>query len=235
MGDWAAGGGGCPILSLLCVPGRDAATGVTWAHEPRSSLPRNAARWRGPPRSPCRFSRAPPSWCRWPPAAPSTCPDKTVEELLEFAAASDVDALSGTIEQTSELGLPDLGGLMGSGRRAARRTDSPAAGIDDFIALATGTHTANVFLDGERARLQVLDPLAERNVYIDGEADQAWFVDSETQTATRFTPPSDAELEQYRSELGPMEDDAAEGRRRRFRRPIRCSTTRSPGSTRPPR
>src|ERR687898_982610 len=40
-------------------------------------------------------------------------PDKSVEELLEFAAASDVDALSGTIEQSSELGLPDLGGLMG--------------------------------------------------------------------------------------------------------------------------
>ena len=49
-------------------------------------------------------------------------PDLTPEELLEFAASSDVDALSGTIEQTSELGLPDLSGLtgtMGGGRVAA--------------------------------------------------------------------------------------------------------------------
>ena len=35
-------------------------------------------------------------------------PDLTPEELLEFAASSDVEALSGTIEQASELGLPDL-------------------------------------------------------------------------------------------------------------------------------
>src|SRR5688572_3612907 len=82
-------------------------------------------------------------------------PDKTVEELLEFAAASDVDALSGTVEQTSELGLPDLGGLMGSGDEGSQE-DSKAASAEDFIALATGTHTANVFLDGDRARLQVL-------------------------------------------------------------------------------
>ncbi len=60
-------------------------------------------------------------------------PDLTPEELLEFAAASDVDALSGTIEQTSELGLPDLSGLTGAmggagdgggdERRAAPRGD----------------------------------------------------------------------------------------------------------------
>ena len=34
-------------------------------------------------------------------------PDKTVQELIEFAGASEVDALSGTLEQTSELGLPN--------------------------------------------------------------------------------------------------------------------------------
>ena len=38
-------------------------------------------------------------------------PDKTVEQLLQFARSSDVSALSGTIEQRSELGLPDLSGL----------------------------------------------------------------------------------------------------------------------------
>lgn len=114
-------------------------------------------------------------------------PDKTAGELLRFAAASDVDALSGTIVQTSELGLPDLGAL-GGGQDSRHRTDGPqAAGIDDLIALVTGTHTANVYVDGRSARLQVLDQLAERNVYIDGEAREAWYVDSETLTATRLT------------------------------------------------
>jgi len=124
-------------------------------------------------------------------------PDKTVEELLEFAAAGDVEALSGTIEQTSELGLPDLGALMGPSDDEGSGAESTPVDVEDFVALATGTHTANVYLDGERARLQVLDKLAERNLYLDGEAGEAWFVDSETQTATGFTLPSDADLQQY--------------------------------------
>jgi len=128
-------------------------------------------------------------------------PDKTPQELIEFADASQVDALSGTIEQTSDLGLPDLGSLGGSmGADPGAGDQATAPGIDDLISLVTGTHTAKVYLDGQSARMQVLDPLAERNVYIDGAADQAWYVDSETQSATRLILPSDAELEQLRSD-----------------------------------
>ena len=58
-------------------------------------------------------------------------PDKTPAELIEFAAASDVDALSGTIEQTSELGLPDLGALTGAmggwSRRPTGRRPPPTS------------------------------------------------------------------------------------------------------------
>ena len=135
-------------------------------------------------------------------------PDKTVAELLEFAEASDVDALSGSIEQTSELGLPDLEEL-GVGRESRRAPDGPeAAGIDDLIALVTGTHTANVYLDGRSARLQVLDQLAERNVYIDGKAREAWYVDSETLTATRLVLPDEAGLEQLKGADPEAGDDA---------------------------
>ncbi|MEI3844891.1 MULTISPECIES: LolA family protein [unclassified Microbacterium] len=117
-------------------------------------------------------------------------PDKSVEELIAFASASEVDALSGTIEQSSELGLPDLAGLTGGPRE---RDDGPrAAEVDDLIALVTGSHTANVYLDGDQARLQVLDQLGERNVYVEKEAGEAWFVDSESQTATRLTVPAGA-------------------------------------------
>lgn len=121
-------------------------------------------------------------------------PDKTVEELIEFAGASEVDALSGTIEQASELGLPDLGGLTESRDDSQRESDdeSSPADTEDLIALATGSHTAKVYLDGESARLQVLDQLGERNVYVDGAADEIWYVDSETQTATKLNLPSDA-------------------------------------------
>ncbi|MEV8268159.1 hypothetical protein [Microbacterium sp. NPDC076911] len=114
-------------------------------------------------------------------------PDLTPQELLEFAAASEVDQLSGTIEQTADLGLPDLGGLTTAFRSDTAAVDDNAADIDDLLSLATGSFTAKVYLDGDRARLQVLDSLAERNVYLDGETDTAWFVDSDSQTATKIT------------------------------------------------
>lgn len=113
-------------------------------------------------------------------------PDKTPAALLEFAAASDVTAMTGTIEQTSDLGLPDLSSLMDSSGSA----DS-SAGASDAVDLLTGSHTANVYLDGDRSRLQVLDRLAERDVYVDRAVGEGWFVDSETKTATHYTAGGD--------------------------------------------
>jgi hypothetical protein len=136
-------------------------------------------------------------------------PDKTPAELIEFAAASDVDALSGTIEQTSDLGLPDLGALTGAMGSPSDEDAPTAADIDDLISLVTGSHTAKVYLDGESARVQILDRLGERNVYVNGAANEVWYVDSETQTATRLTLPSDAEIEQSAPdvpETGPTPD-----------------------------
>ena len=122
-------------------------------------------------------------------------PDLTPAELLEFAASSEVEALSGTIEQTSELGLPDLSGLSGAmGGGGAGDGDGPADGdeasasatdLDDLISLATGTHTARVYVDGHDARMQVLDRLAERDVYVSD--DGAWVYDSREQAATHVT------------------------------------------------
>ncbi|KRC61345.1 hypothetical protein ASE14_10660 [Agromyces sp. Root81] len=126
-------------------------------------------------------------------------PDLTPAELLEFAADSEVDALSGTIEQASELGLPDLSGLTGAMGGAGGDKFGPdgplgddatgdgasATDLEDLISLATGTHTARVYLDGTNARLQVLDPLAERDVYL--SEDGAWVYDSAEQAATHVT------------------------------------------------
>lgn len=141
-------------------------------------------------------------------------PDKTVEELLEFAESSDVDALSGTIEQRSELGIPDLsaftgggsgspfaGGSGGSGSGEGDDGDADAAasaGLDDLLSLVTGSYDARVYLDGDNARLQVLDRMAERNVYL-GET-EAWFVDSETQTATRLSLPEGTDVDQLKAD-----------------------------------
>lgn len=138
-------------------------------------------------------------------------PDKTPEQLLEFAAASDVDAFSGTIEQRTELGLPDLsaitGGAGGSDDGDDAASGGAAAGLDDLLALATGSWDARVFADGDRARLQVLDRLAERNVYV--SPDEAWFVDSETATATRLVLPTDDEVQRLHDDLEATFPEAA--------------------------
>jgi hypothetical protein len=125
--------------------------------------------------------------------AQANLPDKTPAELLEFAAASEVTALTGTIEQTSDLGLPDLSSLTESSGDA----DS-SAGASDAIDLLTGSHTANVYLDGDRSRLQVLDRLAERDVYVDRAAGEGWFVDSETKNATHYTVSGDMTAPEWR-------------------------------------
>lgn len=143
-------------------------------------------------------------------------PDKSPEQLLEFAAASEVDAFSGTIEQRTELGLPDLsaitggggGGMGGDAGSDDAGDEASAAGFDQLLALATGTWDARVYVDGDRARLQVLDRLAERNVYV--SPDEAWFVDSETATATRLVPPTDDELQRLHDDVEATFPEAAE-------------------------
>ncbi|SIN84750.1 LolA family protein [Agromyces cerinus] len=137
-------------------------------------------------------------------------PDLTPKQLLEFAAASDVTTLSGTIEQTSELGLPDLSALKGD--LAAPSTGgagSAGAGLDDLLSLITTDHTAKVYVDGSNARLQVLDRLAERDVY--ASASGAWIYDSSAQAATHVVLPPDADLDALATAMQ-GEADAAKAR-----------------------
>ena len=126
-------------------------------------------------------------------------PDKTPAEVLELAQTADVTAFSGTIEQSSDLGLPDLSSLGsiggGSGGSGGGSADSAASGIDisSALELLTGSHTARVFVDGTDARLQVMDSLAERDVV--ATTDGVWVYDSEAASATHITAPADGESE----------------------------------------
>ncbi|WP_114559864.1 LolA family protein [Desertihabitans aurantiacus] len=114
-------------------------------------------------------------------------PDRTPEQVLELIATADDTSFSGTVEQTSELGLPELPEQLGQGDGSV--TD-----------LLTGTHTARVFVDGEKSRVQVMDRLAERDVVVNGE--DVWLWSSDDQTAVHTTLP-----EHQRS--GPVGDGGA--------------------------
>lgn len=106
-------------------------------------------------------------------------PSKTPAQVLELVQQSRVSALSGTVEQTADLGIPQIpSGLVSSN-----------ASLSSALELLTGSHTARVFLDGpSKARVQVLDRLAERDAIRNGS--DVWLYSSSDHTATHVTLPA---------------------------------------------
>lgn len=139
-------------------------------------------------------------------AATTDLPEKTPEQVLALVADSNVQAFSGTLEQSSQLGLPelpDVGGISGSPMSTGQPSlgspgaDNPAgpdfSGMDigSILELLTGTHTARVYVDGPaNARVQVLDSLAERDAIRHG--DDVWFYDSADNSVLHLTLPEHA-------------------------------------------
>ena len=104
-----------------------------------------------------------------------TLPDKSASEVLQLVADSDVTAYSGTLEQRSDLGLPELPAMGGS--------DSSGDTVSSALELLTGSHTARVFVGGaDTSRVQVMDTLAERDVVRNGS--DVWLYSSDTNEAT---------------------------------------------------
>jgi len=104
----------------------------------------------------------------------------TAQELIAKIAKAKNQSYSGTIQQTSELGLPQLP-AMGPG--SASSDDS---GIVDLV---TAPHRAKVYVRGaSQQRVQVLDQLAERDIVRDGSS--VWIWDSKQKTAEHVTLPS---------------------------------------------
>ncbi|TFB91435.1 sigma-E factor regulatory protein RseB domain-containing protein [Cryobacterium sp. HLT2-28] len=105
-------------------------------------------------------------------------PDKTPAQVLAMIGDSNVTALSGTIEQTSELGLPSLPST-GSGADAS---------ASSALELLTGSHTARIYLNGpDNVRVQIMDRLAERDLV--RNASDVWMYNSKDNTALHVTLP----------------------------------------------
>jgi outer membrane lipoprotein-sorting protein len=114
-------------------------------------------------------------------------PEKTPEQVLTLLATHQAKSFSGTLQQTSELGLPGL--------PAAGPTSGPASpggtagGAASIVELLTGQHTARVFVDGPaKVRVQVVDRLAERDI-IRRDSD-LWFYSSKDNSAAHLTLPA---------------------------------------------
>ena len=114
--------------------------------------------------------------------AASTPPSKTAAQVLSLIEGAKDAAYSGTVQQTSDLGLPQVPSV-GPGSSS---TGSDAT--SQLLDLLTADHTARVFVDGQnKQRLQVLDSLAERDVVRNGS--DVWAYDSKTKTAAHLTLP----------------------------------------------
>jgi outer membrane lipoprotein-sorting protein len=106
-------------------------------------------------------------------------PKITAQHLLDKIAASDVQQLSGTVKITTDLGLPDLGGLeSGLLKGAAKGGEGSAADPSAKLTeLASGTHTLRVAADGpDRQKLSLLENAAEYSVIHNGK--NVWGYDS---------------------------------------------------------
>lgn len=126
-------------------------------------------------------------------------PKITAEQLIEKIAASDTEQLSGTVKITTDLGIPDIGGLAGSaagafapkgGAGGGEEGGSAADPSGRLMELATGEHTLRVAADGpDRQRVSILDSAAEYSLIHNG--DEVWAYDSASNEAYHAEAPAD--------------------------------------------
>ena len=135
----------------------------------------------------------PRTWLKWTPAvvavvvvagvsitlpfaanASATLPTKTPAQVLELVATSHVAAFSGTITETSDLGLPSL---PSSGAPGGAPVGGSSSSVASILSLVTGTNDLRVYVDGpSKTRLQDLGSLSEKDVIHNGK--DLWIYDS---------------------------------------------------------
>ncbi|MEV5551486.1 DUF2092 domain-containing protein [Streptomyces sp. NPDC052309] len=124
-------------------------------------------------------------------------PEITAQQLIEKIARSDVQQLSGTVKISTDLGLPDLGGLESgllsggpaSGDDEAGSSADPSAKLTELV---SGTHTLRVAADGpDRQKLSLLEDAAEYSLIHDGK--DVWGYDSRSNEVYHATAPEGAD------------------------------------------
>ncbi|MFF0158665.1 outer membrane lipoprotein carrier protein LolA [Streptomyces sp. NPDC005263] len=128
-------------------------------------------------------------------------PKISAQKLIEKIAASDVQQLSGTVKISTDLGLPDLGGLessLASGAMESGKGDGSSADPSAKLTeLATGTHTMRVAADGpDRQKLSLLESGSEYSVIHNGK--DVWGYDSKSNEVYHATTSGKAAADKER-------------------------------------
>ncbi|MEU7055076.1 DUF2092 domain-containing protein [Streptomyces sp. NPDC046197] len=119
-------------------------------------------------------------------------PKITAQQLIEKIAKSDVQQLSGTVKISTDLGLPDLGGLeSGIASGLAKGGDGSSADpTSKLTELASGTHTVRVAADGQdRQKVSLIESAAEYSVIHNGK--DVWGYDSKSNEVYHGTASQD--------------------------------------------
>jgi outer membrane lipoprotein-sorting protein len=125
-----------------------------------------------------------------PASARDPLPDKTPAQVLAMIGQHQARSFSGTVEQSSELGLPDV----------PQVGPSSGAATGSLAELLTGPHSARVYVDGPtKARVQVMDRMAERDAVRQGN--ELWLYNSKDNSATHVTLPAAASKESRRHDM----------------------------------
>ena len=124
-------------------------------------------------------------------------PKISAQQLIEKIAESDVQQLSGTVKISTDLGLPDLGGLE-SGLLSGATQSGDGSSADPsakLMELATGTHTLRVAADGpDKQKLSLLEDAAEYSLIHNGK--DLWGYDSKSNEVYHSTAPESGEAQQ---------------------------------------
>jgi outer membrane lipoprotein-sorting protein len=143
------------------------------------SVPRRRLRWAVPVVAAVALASVGPLVTSLQASARGSLPPRTAAQLLVDVQRAKVHALSGTVVETVDLGLPALPSLGGHG------------GDSRFSSLVSGSHTMRVWYAGpDRVRLALLGQLGESDLV--KNAGDVWAWSSSTNTATHWTVPADA-------------------------------------------
>ena len=142
--------------------------------------------------------------------AAAQLPEKSAKQILVMVAGSAGTDFSGTVQSTSDLGLPALSLSTGMSQSMIdSMSASVPKGMEDFVpkgastsavssalGLLGGSHTAHISVDSsktgpQKVRLQIEGKFAERNLVSNGT--DAWSYDSQTNTVTHAAIPSSVE------------------------------------------
>jgi outer membrane lipoprotein-sorting protein len=106
-------------------------------------------------------------------------PARSAAQLLVDVQQARLNGLSGTVVQKSDLGLPSLPGIGGSGGVAS----------SNLTSMISGTHTMRVWFAGpDKARMALLGTLGESDVIHNGN--DVWVWASQDKTAKHYVLPA---------------------------------------------